>query len=236
MFNLKLLQDIARISKKNITFELLGGQKFEYKRPERVSISPLFFRHGACQRCGRSCNVGFDLFWTSKNGLTPSLVDKLQKYPIKINGKEFDLFSYKNPRNTPRCDFVSYDKEGKAKCDIHQDKPVHCSFNPMFISCNKQNVTLNKRHFGRNYKFGCEIQWEPFSYKQFITWDLPWIKVLSQSAKDLNIETYLPKIINRLTSEDMDARLKIGKIPKEAIIIYQKKNNFLVKIWKKIKK
>lgn len=235
MFNLKILQDIARISKKDITFELPGGQKFEYKRPKRVSISPLFFRHGDCKRCGRSCNVGFDLFWTSKKGLNPLLIEKLQDYPIKVNGKEKLMAYYKNPRNTPRCDFVTYDKERKAKCEIHQDKPVHCALNPIFVSCNKENTTINKRHFGRNYKFGCEIEWEPFNYDQFIRWDIPWLKALEQSAKDLNIETHLSEIIYRLTSDNMDARLKIGKIPKDAIVIYQKKSSVLIKLWKKIK-
>ena len=235
MFNLKILQDLARISKEDITFELPGGNKFEYEKPKRVSISPLFFRHGACQRCGRSCNVGFDLFWTSKIGLTPSLSEKLKNYPIKINRKEVDLFYYKNPRNTRKCDFVIYDKENKATCDIHQDKPVHCALNPIFVSCNKQNVTINKRHFGRNFKFGCEIKWEPFNFQQFINWDIPWLEALSKSAEDLNIKTYLPEIITRLTSFPLYNKIKLGKLPMEAIVIYQKKSNFLTKIWKKIK-
>uniref|UniRef100_A0A6M3JLN3 Uncharacterized protein n=1 Tax=viral metagenome TaxID=1070528 RepID=A0A6M3JLN3_9ZZZZ len=236
MFNLKLLQDIARISKKDIIFELPGGQKFKYKRPKRVSISPLFFRHGECKRCGRSCAVGFDLFWTSKSGLNSLLIEKLKEYPVKINGKEIDLFYYKNPRITPKCDFVSYDDKNKATCDIHQDKPVHCALNPVFVSCNKRNTTINKRHFGRNYKFGCEIEWEPFNYNQFINWDIPWLKALSQSAKDLNILTYLPEVINRLTSLDFNNKIKLGKLPKEAIVIYQKKSNVLIELWKKIKK
>ena len=219
MNNLKLLEDIGNLTKKDIKIELPDKKILIYKKPKRVSISPLFWRYGLCQRCGRSCNVGFDLFWTENEYLfllPEELKKKLVPYEIEINGKQRYLWIHRNPRNTPKCDFVQYD-EKLAICLIHDFKPIHCALNPVFVDQKKERTILTKRKFGRNFKFGCKIELGPFNYQHFKEWDYKQLWRLKQASDSLGIPTYLDRIIHYFDA--VDAKLQKGETPTEPIIL-----------------
>lgn len=223
MFDLKFLDLIGRLSKKDLTIELKEGKFLEYKTPKKVSISHLFFRDGQCKRCGRSCNVGFNLYWT-ENEYIDFIYDytfkrKLIPISIRINGKEKHLFKYENPTSkTSWCKLVLKNSENYT-CGIHDIKPIHCSLPPIQIDQRYQRTILTKRLFGRNFKFGCEVQWEPFNRKFFEEWDLPQLKRLRDSSHYLEVDTWLDEIINYFEKKT----LKEEEIPTSSIVIYEKK-------------
>jgi len=225
MEDLKLLHQIMRLSKEDVEIELSqknkSGKKkiIKYKKPKRVSISVNFFRYGACQRCGRSCNVGFNLYWTENEyyDLPRKLKEKLVAVPFKIQGKEKYLWMYRNPTNTPRCDWVQYNKE-IATCTIHESKPIHCALPPIQIDQKRESTIVTKRLFGRNFKFGCLIEFTEFNYQHFKNWDLPQLQRLWFASQYLEIPSHLEEIISLLSSTDWTE----GNLPEENIVIYDK--------------
>ena len=229
MEDLKLLDLIGRLSKKDLTIELPNKRVLSYKKPKKVSISALFFRHGACKRCGRSCNVGFNLYWCQDEYQDLIYDDnfrkKLRPFQIKVNGKEKILVRYKNPtEKTPACDLVTHN--GKiATCGIHDIKPIHCALNPIHIDQKKENTIITKRMFGRNFKFGCPMKWKPFNKELFKSWDLPLLERLWSASNYLEIPTFLEEIVPYLSSTDWNK----NNLPEENVIIVENKHNKIKK-------
>lgn len=220
MEDLKLLQLICRFAKKDVIIKV-GDKTLTFKAPKKVSISALLFRGGYCQRCGRSCKVGFNLYYTQNEyfELPQDFKKKLKPILIKVNNKEKYLWYFKNPTSfTKNCAFLEYDLNTLAGCKIHEYNPIHCALPLIQVNQVKGKTLLIRRQYGRNYRFGCPVKFTEFDRNKFIEWDLLQLERLYQASKYLEVDTWLYEIIKTL--EDI---LFIKKeIPSKNITIYDK--------------
>lgn len=152
---------------------------------------------------------GFDPFWLNK------LKNKLTTEYHEINGKKVPLYiakvedvnltcSHCPPRKEgfeyPRCTFTRRDPDGLTKCSIHPVRSITCDMpHVRFIYRKDSTMSIGIVQYGRNWSIGCPVSFtEP---KDESEWQsnkdnvLRKLKHLNGNALDLNIETYLPEVI-----------------------------------------
>lgn len=155
---------------------------------------------------------GFDPWWLTK------LKTKLLLEKHIINGKEIPFYISKvedvkltrvhtseDKKNilVPRCTFTRRDPDGLTKCSIHPVRSITCDMpHVRFIYRKNSTVSIGIVQYGRNWAMGCPVKFhEPVDE---IEWQknkdnvLRKLKHLNRNAEDLNIETYLPEVIEYL--------------------------------------
>lgn len=155
---------------------------------------------------------GFDPSWLNK------LQSKLYKEDHEINGKTVPLYiskvedvkltrvhtsEEKKDVLIPRCTFTHRDTDGLTKCAIHPVRSITCDMpHVRFIYRKNSTVSIGIVQYGRNWAMGCPVKFhEPANEEE---WQknkdnvLRKLKHLNRNAQDLNIETYLPEVIEYL--------------------------------------
>lgn len=180
------------------------------------------------------CNITPE--YVSKYGLDYKYIDKL-KSNLKpeshiINDKNINVYNYRldknilylpnKGRNIDRCSWVYESEPGKFLCHIHLVRSVTCRMPHMRIQHNykSNSTTIGTIQFGRNWAVKCPINLnEPKSKIEFDhnkSNNLSKLNYLLAISLDLNIETYLPDIINYINKLEYDnykAYLGINMLP-----------------------
>lgn len=253
----KLVKYLGHLTKVDMTVEVEGVVQ-EYKPPERVVISPMFFRSFKCVSCGKCCtkpkfslaytvtdyarinaeSLETEQEWNNRDFLVRDMIE----VPIVIEmdpseGMRDDLIGIQHTtyvhlfsNQGHKCNFL-YEKCGKHLCGIHKVHPVHCCLPHIQIDQFKGvSTSILKRQYGRNWALGCEAEVSGFDYDEFLYWDLPCMRKLMCNAEDLQMHTWLPEIVVYL--EEHREQLK-NKQPKTPVVIYDKAKgiprSFLVK-------
>ncbi|MFA5395566.1 MAG: YkgJ family cysteine cluster protein [Methanogenium sp.] len=226
-----MFQYIYRLTKHDITITFAKNYKLKVSPPKKVEISEKFFRNFKCSTCGECCSkrpvslvylaskaVCFDNY---VDDLTVLDIKKCHNFVVKINEKSYEIKAYQN--DSKRCRFLK-----DNLCQIHSIKPLHCALPHMHIDGNKQGIArLTKRQYGRNWLFGCKAKETSFDYNVYRDWDLPLLRKLCDLAQALDLDTWWPEILVYL--ENLDSMLKNNNIPKQAILIYDSRQEQLVK-------
>jgi len=187
----------------------------------------------------------------AKFGLDPSIkqtfIDKLEQVNININGKEIPFWGsfqkdksklvHANYENTNpkkdqflRCAWTIEIEPGKWVCSIHPMKSITCALPHMNIYHNvKNNVYIRKQQYGRNFLLGCPIEFGEFKYDSYKNWDLYWLKALRDAANDMQINTYLPELLNYL--ESIDDKLQKGIVPLKPIDLCKLNDDKQIKLF-----
>jgi len=222
----KQLKYLGNIVKQPLTIEIPGKPpkiyKEEYLPPDKVVISPKFFRSAKCLMCGNCCKIGATLVYPEIPKCLEKKLDS-KEIPVIINGKEEHVFVHENQPKT-QCDFAVWKGflwNKKLLCDIHECKPNHCALPMVEIDKTKNNSRLIKRPRGRNWLHPkCPAEFKTFDYQEFINWDFKKLIELKELAAKLSIITWLPEILLWFTNNYRELQLRV---PKEPIIIYEKK-------------
>jgi len=230
----KLIKYLGVLTKE-LVFVTVGNKTQQYDPSKKVIISEKFFRSGKCKMCGRSCNVDFSLAFTESDYIRirdsedsdekSELLVGLDVVTISI--QKYDSLntfpSYLYVNKNKRCDFaVPFNEDGieKWRCSIHKIKPVHCALPLLQIDRYKKDRTrVIKRQYGRNWAFGCPVEFEPFDYDEFVNWDLYNLKRLKQNADDLGLRTWLPEIVDYL---ERNKEVFRKTVPDKPVAIYSK--------------
>lgn len=214
----RLVKQLGYITKEPFVI-CVGNQRREFFPPKRVMISEKFFRSAKCKMCGMCCEKikGVSLFFTKSDishilnyalselnhkerELREILMRGLIPISVHINttkgSKHFGCYMYYNEDRV--CDFADM---SKGLCGIHKIKPVHCALPMMEIDRTKDSARLIKRPRGRNWRFGCPVEFGPFSFSEFKNWDLPYLERLLVNASDFDLDTWLTEIVDYLRSD-----------------------------------
>jgi len=224
----KQLKYLGNIVKEPLKIEIPGKTPKVYTEtylpPDKVTISPKFFRSAKCLMCGKCCKIGATLVYPE---IAQPLAKKLdwKEIPLFLNGSEQSVFVHENEPKT-QCDFAVYKGflwKKKLLCDIHENKPNHCALPMIEIDRTKNNSRLTKRPRGRNWLHPqCPAEFKTFDYNEFISWDLKKLIELNDLANKLSIITWLPEILSWLSKEHKYLQIAT---PKEAVVIYEKKES-----------
>jgi len=210
----KLLEYLGRITKESLEVEIVGYTEV-WLPPTKVVISDKFFRSAKCKGCGKCCS-GISRSFLPEETDEQFRIEKdiTNQLFVSINGRT-SLPFWIHYNKGEKCDFLK-----NNLCGVHSNKPIQCSLAPIYIDWNKGRARLIKRPHGRNWRFGCPIEFKKFDYNEFLSWDLVMLKRLQKVAEYLNISTWLPEIIDYL-----DSNKEIFKrcIPDRHIVIYEKK-------------
>lgn len=133
-----------------------------------------------------------------------------------VNGKEINLYiapvdkdvkltcTHCPPRKEgfeyPRCTWTRRDPDGLTKCSIHPVRSITCDMpHVRFIYQKGKTMSIGIVQYGRNWSIGCPIAFS--APKDEERWQknkdnvLRKLKHLNQNGLDMNIETWLPEII-----------------------------------------
>lgn len=191
-----------------------GNQLVKFDPPTKVVISEKFFRSATCKRCGLCCkkirNVSL-LFtqadyehlvaytpsdyseYVSHRQLREGLIPEIISIASSDGIEKKRIYVYRNRNEV--CDFL--DRETNL-CKIHRVKPVHGALPLIELDKTKDHTRLIKRARGRNWAFGCPIEFGPFDFSEFESWDLYWLKRLRDNAVELGLNTWLNEIVEYL--------------------------------------
>ena len=212
----KLLEYLGHITKEFLKIEM-NGHIDTYSPPVKVVISDKFFRSAKCKACGRCCPgisraflpSDIDEQWRIEKGVTNQLF-------VSINERDaLPFWAYFNQNE--KCDFLV-----NSRCSIHDNKPIHCALPRMYFDRTKDRARLIKRPHGRNWRFGCPIEFKKFDYDEFLNWDLVYLKRLQSVAEYLSISSWLPEVIDYL---DKNKEIFRTVVPDKHIVIYEKKKD-----------
>lgn len=182
----------------------IGSSVYEFPKRE-LRISERFWRADGCYRTGKCCSkVSMELFLSSQE------MEKLQQlYPTGIQPwqslqlqTQIDGVDYGTPIvwtsiGGKDCPYLVNDGSTNgwqggaiAGCAIHELNPIHCALPHLYFDIkntkkpvDKQYVNITKRQFGRNWAFGCPVEF--IAYNEFARKrDL----VLLNRCKDLLLE------------------------------------------------
>ena len=153
---------------------------------------------------------GFDPVYLNR------LKPKLYAEPHTVNGKQINIYiaplekveltcTHCPPRKEghlyPRCTWTRRDPDGLTKCSIHPVRSITCDMpHVRFIYQKGKNLSIGIVAYGRNWAMGCPIQFHPPKDEE--EWQrnkdnvLRKLKHLNQNGLDMNVETWLPEIID----------------------------------------
>ncbi len=232
----KVIEYVAHIAKEDVIVDY-SGKHLEFNKPLRVMLSPLFFRGDGCYRSGKCCRnytitftqEGYDAILAAKPedygqwGLdytkNDQLLKDIEEIPTLINGKS--VMFYGDPPTAEsnklhKCDHLYYDN-GMSYCDIHPVKSITCIF-PHSNMYHTNGVThIRKQQFGRNWALGCPVAFTGFNLERFDTIDVPLFERLLRIANDMQVETYIPELLEWF--QKLRPGLVDGILPEEDIDI-----------------
>lgn len=133
-----------------------------------------------------------------------------------INGKEVTLYtSAKEPiniflpkrdrakgKNVDRCHYMYVRPDGYRVCGVHPVRSITCRIPHMRVDRNRKlgKVYLSTRAYGRNWAIGCPVDFPlPKTVEEFEASKadkLEKMEYLLRVAKEYNIETWLPEVID----------------------------------------
>ena len=158
-----------------------------------------------------------------ENGLPLDFVHALQNESKEsihnVNGKDVKLYTYSGAYPTlhlegrgdrPRCALVHVRPDGKVVCGAHPVRSITCRMPHLRIyKSTAGNITLNLAEYGRNWALKCSICAfpEPGTSEIFEANKadrLDKLEYLLKIANDMNVETYLPTVIEHVKSATFD--------------------------------
>ena len=232
------LISIAAFAKEKVSVEF-GGDHIIFDPPEKVVISPSFFKEFVCVQCGICCKKGISPLVYSNSDVramkakSDNILNKLygglRKITISINGLDQDLWLYEFEGY--KCGFDELmEGDDVWGCKLHFTglKPLNCNLPWVRIGKSKGVARLSKRPFGYGWAFGCQGVWgKDFDSEQFLGHDLDIIRKLIKSSQDLGINTYWPEVLNEL--ESWHAKYNFGDVglPQKDIVLFDSKRNFV---------
>lgn len=171
------------------------------------------------------CNIHEPEFYQKYSNLDYASIVKLRHNIIpdivNINGHKVALYVFKHLTNIqflknktirPERDVCSWlqDYDGKYYCNIHPVRSITCKMPHMRFFYNKTTyrTSIGVSQFGRNWALGCKILFqEPvdeFQFKEIKESRIEKLQHLQRCAKDLKIETHIPRIINYIQNIPFD--------------------------------
>lgn len=157
-------------------------------------------------------------------GLDYSYNEKLNKgmhsQTVTINNKDINIYQYDKDENImylpvrgrelTRCSWCFEGNDHHYKCRIHPVRSITCIMPHLrfFHKSGSHNTSMGISQFGRNWQLGCKVEFkEPKDEKEFDEIKLSRIsklKRLNQVGFDMNIETYLPEVIDKINDLAFD--------------------------------
>jgi hypothetical protein len=199
----KLVRFVQMLAKESSVVSAPGFHS-AITRPDHVVISSLFFRKDICKQCGWCCRRVFTLdYLTNDNILAQTQRTVPVPLRIRINGKTRTMkdFNYSYIQKSPAvCDYLT----SPVGCKIHGKHPLSCRLELIkVISDSKGTSRLTKQGYGRGWMKDCtgvkaSCEFGPFDRTQFEQRDLPAVIELQKIADKLEIQTWLPEIIEQL--------------------------------------
>ena len=178
-------------------------------------------------------------------GLDSTALEELKSGLVQtehtINGKIVHTWSYAQTKNElylptrgkklNRCSWCFQDKEHKFKCKIHPVVSITCTMPHLrFYHVNKSsNTSMGIHQFGRNWALKCPVTFsEPQDEFQFNYNKADRIFKLQRllaASEDLNIETYLPEVIEYVDNLEFETHqnyldVNILKVSKQSIQLF----------------
>lgn len=224
----KTLDYIAKVSKKpvivdNTVFTATGVDQVIIKEN-------FFLRDGCemCGRCCVNANTAYTKSQLKmientpdsefiKLGLDPAKRIELYKgivgHKYIINGKEKTMYAhpkdmprkafrinYPDRPNIERCHWL-FEVDGTYRCYIHPVRALTCRIPHIKFWYSKatNRTSLSVSQFGRNWALGCPVEFGPPDEESTLN-RIKTLKMLLDSANDLEVETFLPEIIHYLES------------------------------------
>lgn len=181
----------------------IGTSNYDFPKRD-IRISERFWRSDGCYRTGKCCSkVSMELFISSQelqklNDIYPTGLQPWQAVQLhtRIAGRVYGaptIWTSIGGKDCPylvNCGPGGYQGMNLAGCSIHELNPIHCALPHVYFDLkntkkplDKQFVNVTKRQFGRNWAFGCPVEF--ISYNEFARKrDL----LLFNRCKDLLIE------------------------------------------------
>lgn len=157
---------------------------------------------------------GLDYLYNEK------LKEGLHNQTITINDKDIHVYQYNKDENImylpirgrklTRCSWLFEDDHHNYKCRIHPVRSITCIMPHLrfFHKSGSHSTSMGISQFGRNWQLGCKVEFtEPADEKEFYETKISRIsklKRLNQVGLDMNIETYLPEVIDKIDDLEFD--------------------------------
>ena len=180
------------------------GQVLKGTPADIVTISPKFFRHYECLKCGRCCGFETSLVYTDKDILRGSIPadaeDRLHPMMLLIKQGSVTRSCYLYITDwvigEQPCPWLK-----DNQCTVHAHAPIQCRMNPVYFDRFRvrgmTGIRLINRMFNRNWRIKCPMKprfYSPMSLRD----DVDIIQRFSDVGDSLGIKTHLPAILSRL--------------------------------------
>ena len=158
--------------------------------------------------------------WGLDYSYNEKLKEGLHVQTVTINNKDIHVYQYNKDENIMylpvrgreinRCSWCFEDNQHHYKCRIHPVRSITCIMPHLrfFHKSKSHSTSMGISQFGRNWQLGCKVAFkEPESEKEFDDIKLSRISKLerlNQVGLDMNIETYLPEVINKIDDLKFD--------------------------------
>ena len=162
--------------------------------------------------------MSYDLDELEGYGLPRHYIEELRQNLVesthRINGRNVKLYTFAKPfpmmflprkgengKEVPRCYWVHKREDGHIVCGIHPVRSITCRMPHMRVFHNKRSghVSITNSQFGRNWALGCLVEFhQPSTQEEFDMVKkgrLVKLQYLNEIAKEFNIKTYLPEVI-----------------------------------------
>lgn len=223
----KTLHYLNCVSKENHHLEF-AKHSYELTAKEEFCIRPSMFCHDECLSCGQCCrNYDTIMFPTDLDEIKRRAgageepyqfyLDNMKVLPITVDGNDHEYLSVA-PMSTKDNHDIWCDRhtvlncrwiflEGDKKyCKIHEYRCITCGFPHMELYPNHVGTKgyLGHKQFGRNWQLGCKVDirqpWDESTKQE----NIYWLRRLQTVADYLEVNTYLPEILETLINIDID--------------------------------
>lgn len=223
----KTIHYLDAVSKDNHHVEF-AGISYDITRSSEFGIRPSMFCKDECLSCGQCCrNYDTVMFPTDMEEINRRAADGQEPYqffldnckedPLIIDGKEYsyisvppmtakdshDIWTINHKVLNCRWIFLEGDKK---YCKIHKYRCITCGFPHMELYQNhtRTHGYLGHKQFGRNHQLGCKVDITRPLDQETLDENIYWLRRLETVANYLNVETYLPEIIETLDNIDIN--------------------------------
>lgn len=161
-------------------------------------------------------------------GLEYSYLEELRNNLIQttwnINGLDVPFWMYEQQENilylpsrekeVPRCSWCFQCDEHKYKCRIHPVESITCIMPHLriFHVSGSHRSSIGISQFGRNWALGCPVILTPPKNEEEFNYNkqnrINKLRRLMQVGLDMNIDTYLPEVIQYVEATEYDNHLK----------------------------
>lgn len=178
-----------------------------YKAPEKVSISPCFFRKFICIQCGWCCVGSRHPLEYLPSQLPPiaSVRENFKGRIVKVNEIQKLIYvDFQRDNTRDRCRYSP-----NRSCDLHGNHPFLCRLEPIMTIKNLKNGLLRKtfpcRRWALREGISSKCKFLDFDLQQLIDNDIPLLREMLRIAIYLGIETWLSEIILYLETYDFSS-------------------------------